>query len=235
MSKFVIFASARTGSTSLSRVLGECPDVKMAIEPFHPGFPDWNPGEKKYSELITDPNSMNSALDELFNKYSAIKVLDYQFSRKIYFTLLKRKDLKILFLTRKNLVAMAVSSRVANQTGEYHKTDKAFLYENLKPVDLSAIAKEVDYIDRQNKAYGKFLKDNRPNDYLKLFYEELYSEDLKQDEKILLNICNFLGISLPPDEAIRKYMMPSNARINYQNLYKRIPNYSEIVEKFGEI
>ena len=79
MNKFAIFAGARTGSTSLAKVLSESPDVKMEIEPFHEGFSKWNPKEKNYSELIKDPQTMNSALDELFSKYTAIKVLTYQF------------------------------------------------------------------------------------------------------------------------------------------------------------
>jgi len=235
MSKFAILASARTGSTSLARVLGESPEVKMAIEPFHPGFADWNPEEKKYSELITDADSMNSSLDELFSKYTAIKVLDYQFAPDLYFIMLRRKDLKIIYLTRKNLAAMALSSLVALQTGEYQKTDKDTLYDHLKPVDLQAMAEQIDYAGKINKKFAKFLDLNRPNDHLKLFYEDLYSEDLNKNIQTLSLICEFLKISIPAKEAIIKYMMPSNAKINYGDIYKKVPNYEEIVKKFGEI
>lgn len=207
----------------------------MAIEPFHPGFPDWNPGEKKYSDLITNETTMNSALDELFDKYTAIKVLDYQFEKEIYEVMLKRTDLKILFLTRKSLVAMALSSRVAEQTKEYQKTNKTHLYENLEPVDIGKMEKEIEYIGRTNSYYRRFLDEHRSNDHLDLCYEDLYSEDLEQNKNTLKPICDFLGISMPSDEAIKKHMTPSEAKINYGDIYKKIPNYAEISERFGEV
>ena len=45
----------------------------MAIEPFHPDYAEWNPGQKNYSALITNSASMNAALDELFAEHDAIK------------------------------------------------------------------------------------------------------------------------------------------------------------------
>src|SRR3989344_1983765 len=44
MSKFVIFATARSGSTSLAEVLGKSKDVKLCFEPFNADYPKWNPG-----------------------------------------------------------------------------------------------------------------------------------------------------------------------------------------------
>jgi hypothetical protein len=37
---------------------------------------------------------------------------------------------------------------------------------------------------------------------------------------------------MPSEKAIRRYMMPSKAKINYKNIYKKIPNYEDIVKKF---
>ncbi|MBD3280690.1 hypothetical protein GF389_04155, partial [Candidatus Dojkabacteria bacterium] len=45
MTKFAIFAHARSGSTSLAQVLAASPDVNMTIEPFHPDYSKWNPEE----------------------------------------------------------------------------------------------------------------------------------------------------------------------------------------------
>lgn len=235
MSKFIIFASARTGSTSLARVLGESVDVKMAIEPFHEGFSKWNVGEKDYSKFIVNSETMNQALDELFSKYTAIKVLDYQFDPKIYYTMLKRDVFKIIFLRRKNIVQSVLSNLVAKQTSEWHKQDNIEIYKNLKPIDLNQMSEMIDYVTSMNNLYEKFLEKNRQGNYLSLFYEDLYSDNL---DKIIINlqtICDFLDITLPPRDAIKKYMLPSEAKINYTNVYKNVPNYEEIEKKFGRI
>lgn len=235
MNKFVILAGARTGSTSLAKVLSESPDVKMAIEPFHEGYAKWNPGEKDYSKFIVDPETMNQALDELFSRYTAIKVLSYQFDEEIYFEMIRRKDLRILFLSRKNVPQEALSSLVAEQTSEYHQRLNEDVYDNLKPIDINQMEKMVDYVTSLNKTYSDFLEKNRKGDYLPLFYEELYSENLNQNVETLEAICDFLNISLPPIDAIKQYMLPSEAKINYTNIYKKVPNFNEIEERFGKV
>lgn len=235
MSKFVIFAGARTGSTSLAKVLGESPDVKMAIEPFHPKFSQWNPGEKNYSEFIKNSSTMKQVLEELFTKYNAIKVLDYQFPEDIYSELLGRKDLRIIYLRRKNLVAKALSALIAHQTGEWHKSNKTDLYENLQPLNIQELEEMINYSRELNKTYETFLENNREGEYLPLFYEELYSESFDKNRKTLETICEFLDIALSPDEPIKRHMTPEEAKINYDQIYKKLPNYKEIEERFGPI
>lgn len=229
MTKFVIFASPRTGSTSLAKVLGESPDVKMAIEPFHPHYSNWNPKEPNYQQIITDSTSMNHALDEIFAKYSAIKVLDYQFSKDIYETMLLRKDLKIIFLRRRNLLEGAISTAVAHQTSQWHKQDDQTIYDHLQPIDINEIKDWVTNVGEMNKTYESFLRKNRRSEYLEIFYEDLYSDNFDENKSRLIKICSFLSISLPPDGVIKKHMMPSEAKINYNNVYKKIPNYEELL------
>lgn len=235
MNKFIIFATARTGSTSLARVLGESSDVKMAIEPFHEGFSKWNPEEKDYSKFIVDSKTLDEALDDLFSRYTAIKVLDYQLEPEIYYSMFKRKELKILFLRRKNIAQSVLSNLVAEQTSQWHKQDNTEIYKDLKPIDLTKMSEMIDYVTAMNSENAKFLEENRKGDYLPLYYEELYSDSLEQNITNLKVICNFLEISLPPEEAVVKYMLPAEAKINYLDIYKNVPNYKEIEEKFGVV
>lgn len=235
MNKFIIFATARTGSTSLARVLEESSDVKMAIEPFHDGFSRWNAGEKDYSNFIVDSETMNEALDDLFSRYTAIKVLDYQLEPEIYYSMFKRKDFKILFLRRKNIAQSVLSNLVAEQTAEWHKQGNTEIYKNLKPINLDKMSEMIEYIISLNSDNAKFLEENRKGDYLPLYYEELYSDSLEQNTTNLKVICDFLDISVPPDEAIKKYMLPSEAKINYLDIYKNVPNYEDIKMKFGKL
>ncbi|MFC1621781.1 hypothetical protein ACFL13_00095 [Patescibacteria group bacterium] len=239
MSKFVIFANARSGSTSLAKTLSASKDVKMALEPFHPKYSEWNPDERNYSEYIVDEGTMDKALDEILSKHTALKVLKYQFPKKIYFHMLKRDDLKIINLARKGYIQGAVSVLVAEQTTVWQKEEtgksSSKIYENLKPIDMTRIREMVDYGKSLNRTYGTFLKENRKGDYINLFYESLFSKTEKENISTIKDICAFLEISLPPKAVINKYMTPSKSKINFEGLYKNIPNYKEIEEEFGEI
>ena len=232
MSKFVIFASARTGSTSLADLLSTSRDVKLCFEPFNADFPKWKLGNKNYAKLVKDKNSLNKSLDELFTIYNALKVLDYQLPEKIYFELLARQDIKIIFLRRKNLFDLAVSDLVAHQVREWRKNKSLSIYKNLKALDEKEFSGKIKYIKHLNTVFNGFLERNRKGDYLQLWNEDLYTEDFKNNKKTLQKICKFLEISLPPDHAIKKHMTPSKAKINYKNIYSKIPNYEELKEKF---
>lgn len=235
MSKFIIFADARSGSTSLSKLLDSSENVKLCMEPFHPDYSKWNPGEKNYNQSITSSEKMGKVLDEIFEKFNAMKVLSYQFPSNIYLAMLKRKDLKILFLRRKNNALGALSSLIAHQTSMWHKKDMdEKSYENLKPIDIPEMKKMVDYMNELNEKYESFLKKYRSNDYLPLLYENLYSENDESNRKTILEICEFLNISLPPENIIERYMKPSNSKQNQNNLYKQVPNYKQIQETFRD-
>jgi LPS sulfotransferase NodH len=237
MSKFVIFATARSGSTSLAKVLAESKDVKMAMEPFHESFSKWNPKERDYSTFIKDEKSMGTAIEEIFKKHTAIKVLQYQFPEPIYFELLKRKDLKILFLKRRNNALARISGLIAEQTSIWQKSDTKKVdpevFNNLKSLDINELKKRIAYVEEQVQMYKKFLEDKRKGDYLDLFYEDLYSESIDKNVKTITEICMFLEISPPPLKAIKKYMLPSEAQISYNNLYKKVPNYNELAKEFN--
>ena len=236
MNKFVILADARSGSTSLAKLLNESSDVNLSVEPFHPNYSQWNPEEPNYSELIKDEKTMNQALDEIFGKYNAMKVLAYQLDQDIYKVMLSRKDIKIVLLQRKNLAQAALSSRIGEQTGIWHQSDmKESAYKDLKPVEISEIKKIVDYVGEINETYSTYLAKNRQDDYLHLFYEELFSEDMDTNVKKITDICQFLDFSLPPNSMIEKYMRPSKSKQNKDNLYRQIPNYKEIEKEFPGI
>jgi LPS sulfotransferase NodH len=231
MSKFIIFANARSGSTSLTKLLGESPDVKMCLEPFHPKYSKWNPTERNYSKFIKNAKTMNSALDEIFQKFTAMKVLVYQFPEKIYKQMLSRKEFKIIFLRRKNLAEAAFSSLVGEQTNIWHRKDMdKNKYAKLKPIKISEIKKIASYVEKMNDIYEKYLKENRKGDVMYLFYEELYSETMDKNTGKISDICNFLDIRHPDIKFIEKYMKPSNSKQNLNNIYSRVPNYKEIQE-----
>jgi LPS sulfotransferase NodH len=114
--KLVIFAHARSGSSSLYRLLQLHSSLHIAEEPFHDSYHSWNPSEKNYVDHITDIPSLEEQLGALFAKYNGIKILQYQLPVALYTHLLLKPELRIVFLRRRNLLQAAVSGRIAEQT-----------------------------------------------------------------------------------------------------------------------
>ena len=236
MSKFILLAIARSGSTSLAKLLGASDDVDMCIEPFHPDYPKWHPNEPDYSKKIIEVKSLDEAADELFEKFTAIKVLNYQLDAELYKHLMSRQDLKVLLLYRKDILASLLSAEISKQTGAWHKeelTDDSFeKYNELNPLDIDWLKKSYDFISSQNKVFKEFLEKHKAGNYLEIFYEELYSEDMDKNTKAITKICNFLQIEVPDKQSVEKYMLVSNAKLNMTKQYEMIPNYDEIIEAF---
>lgn len=236
MSKFIIFAIARSGSTSLARLLGRSEDVEMAIEPFHESWAEWHPDEPDYRNMVRDKFSLDEVHKDLFSRYTAIKVLNYQLDTDLYKHLLSKRDLKILFLYRKNVIESIISAEIAEQTSVWHRdelnaeTKKNFA--NLKPLDINILKEKYFYITKQYQEFVDFLERKRPNDHLKLYYEDLYSKNMDKNLRTLKEVCEFLNVKLPSREYIDQYMTISKAKINQRDMYKSLPNYDEIEQAF---
>ena len=237
MSKFIILAIARNVSTSLARLLNASRVVELAIEPFNPDYTQWYPGEPNYIKRVKDEASLDKVADELFSRFTAIKTLNYQLDTKLYEHLALRTDMKVIMLYRKNVVKSVLSAEIAKQTNAWHKEDlntaAKEVYSRLKPVNVDLITEYTNFISSQHTQLLNFLKNNKPNKYIELVYEELYSEDSEKNVQTITEICEFLNIAKPEMEFIDKYMKVSNAKVNNSEQYKMIPNFEEISRKFS--
>ena len=148
--------------------------------------------------------------------------------------MLSRPEYKIIFLRRKNLLDAAISNAVGHQTKKWHKHDYNSAPFNLKPIKIKELKDWIAYVGGLGDTYQKFLEKNRNNDFMLIYYEDLYSEEFNKNKANLKNICDYLQIGLPKNEAIIKFMTPANTKINYQNVYKNIPNYDEVVKSFNK-
>lgn len=231
--KFILFANARSGSTSLAKTLDVSPDITLSMETFHPRYIQWNPDENDYSKTIKTEENMSKALNEISKKYNAMKVLKYQFSKKIYSTMLLEKDIKIINLSRKNAFDAALSSLIAQQTNIWQKEDEKEV-EQLKEIPIYKIQEIVENYDSDNKYYAEILDKNKPEEHIDLFYEDIFSEDNGENIRLIEKLTSFLGISMPPKNIIAKYMVPSSASIESKKRYSDIPNWAGIKKEFKE-
>jgi LPS sulfotransferase NodH len=231
--KFIIFANARSGSTSLAKTLASSPDVNLSMETFHPKYFEWNPDERDYSKTIKSEEDMREAIKEIFRKYNAMKVLKYQFSKRIYSTMLLEDGIKIINLSRRNAFDAALSSLIAQQTKVWQKEDEGEEL-SLKEIPTNKIREIVENYDKDNEYYRNLLDQNKTNEHIDLVYEDIFSENNNNNIKLINEIGNFLGIRTPNEDVIAKYMVPSSASIYSKRKYKDIPNWIEIQKEFTE-
>ncbi len=231
--KFIIFANARSGSTSLAKTLASSPDVNLSMETFHPEYSDWNPGEKNYSESIKNEADMKEALKEISKKYNAMKVLKYQFPKEIYSAMLLGDGIKIVNLSRRNAFDAALSSLIAQQTNVWQKEDERVDIE-LKAIPIYEIQEIIEKDEEDNLYYRDLLDKGKISEHIDLFYEDIFSENNEENIKLIKEIVKFLGIHMPMDDVIAKYMIPSSASIDSKKRYEEIPNWDEIKKEFKE-
>jgi hypothetical protein len=235
--KIVLFAHARSGSTSLYRILQLHPLLNLALEPFWDGFAAHNPGEKNYVDLIDDIPSLERALDELFSRYDGVKILDYQLPEKLYTHLLLMPNIRVIFLRRRNLLQAEVSGCIAKQTKVWQISDMneetQSAYRNLKPVPLSKIADGLEYATDLRDYYSEVISRRPVGTYHQVFYQDLYTDDLDANRTAVCRIFEFLGMELPDSEELDFHLNPQTSKINTSQSYALLPNAKEINERFG--
>ncbi|MEJ7809527.1 MAG: hypothetical protein WKG32_03835 [Gemmatimonadaceae bacterium] len=234
---FILFAHARSGSSNLLKALQLHPRLRIAEEPFHHQYDEWNPGEPRYVDLITDIPSLERALAELFARYDGLKVLDYQLPEELYTHLLLKSDLRVIFLRRRNMLRAVVSNFIAKQTGIWKMWDLtgdlASAYANLRPIPLDEVADTLDY-GRELREYYLGVMARKPADArLMLEYEALYTDDVAQNREALRGVFAFLGLDMPATPALDYYLDPRASKINNEQTYGYVPNIEAINERFG--
>lgn len=212
---FIIFAHARSGSTSLVRLLNLREDlILFNFEAFNP---NWDLpknlssifgscseqislfGKSTQVTSFKSPNNFDQYLRFLFSMYDGFKVLWCQLTCENSMKLISRKNLKVIFLYRESALETAISNMLAIQTGvweTHHKRLKGFGDKNyLKcDIDYKYLENTCQYLKRAREHYQLFLKEHNV-DHIEITYESLFGHDLDFSSKIsrLNDVLNFLG------------------------------------------
>jgi hypothetical protein len=235
--KLVLFAHARSGSSTLYRILQSHPALHIAEEPFHDKYGTWKPGEKNYVDHIHDIPSLEAQLDELYARYNGIKVLTYQLPEELYTHLLLKSELRIVYLRRKNVLQAAVSALIGGQTGVWKvwdlKQEIVEHYRDLASLPIDKLREIVEWDHASLARYSRVL-DRRPKgSYVKLVYEELYTPDVAANKRVLRPVFDMLGLTMPETEELDRLLDPAITKLNSEETYRLVPNAVEIDEKLG--
>ena len=235
--RLVLFAHARTGSTSLMHLLNLHSDIRMCHEPFHPSHSTWYTGEENYVDLIKDETSLDAQLSKIFQRYTGIKTLSYQLPEKLYERLLSRDDIKVIFLSRRNSLQAAVSGFIARQTNVWQRSDLEKSggrpVAQLEPVPVDQLHATLKYYYELDGVYREFVSRKPSSSALQIFYEDLFSSNLDENREVLRSIFRFVELDMPQSENVDKLLDPGQTKVTSSAVYRSIPNAALIDQELG--
>ncbi len=235
--RLILFAHARTGSTSLMHLLNLHSDIRMCHEPFHPSHSTWYMGEENYVDLIKDEISLDAQLSKIFVRYNGIKTLSYQLPENLYERILSRDDIKVIFLSRRNRLQAAVSGFIARQTNVWQRSDLdksgSRHVAQLEPVPVNQLRETLKYYCELDAVYRELVSRKSTSSALQIFYEDVFSPDLGENREALRSIFHFVGLDMPQSENIDKLLDPGQTKVTSAAVYRSIPNATLIDRELG--
>ena len=233
--RFVVFAHARSGSTSFVRALERHPRIRVLNEPFSETFQQWHPHHPDYRAHVTDPASLDRYLEDMYSECNGIKVLSYQRPRELYAHLLRSADRRVILMRRANLLQSVVSMMVSEQTDVWHAWDVerpiSELYAQLRPLDADDVRSRIDVLADEIAFYDRVLSDKMPADVLKLTYEDVYFRGAGRE--FLDEATRFLDLDPVADEQADALLDPARTKLNSRESYAFVPNARELDAKLG--
>jgi hypothetical protein len=235
--RFVVFAHARSGSTSFVRALERHPRIRVVNEPFSGTFTKWNPGEREYRDLVTDERSLDEQLAFIYGDVNGIKALSYQLPRELYVHMLRNPERKVIVVRRANLLQSVVSMMIAEQTDIWHSWDVDGsldeLYAKLQPLPADDVRDRMAMIADEVRFYDDVLSERDPADVMRVTYEELYEGAPEERRRLLDDATRFLGLEPVADEQADALLDPGTTKLNTDATYARVPNARELDAELG--
>jgi len=245
--KVIIFAHARSGSNSLMRILDKGFGFsKSVVEPFNPKFnKEVISAYKQYVEFYGD-QYLRKYWKKIITEYDLVKHLYGQLSFVEDRQILESGNFKIIFLTRKNVLKREISGIIARKTKNWFlmgdenikKMREKVRNTKFEPVKVEKVREMMKYSIKLKEIYRNFLIETNKN-FIEVFYEDLFDEDLTIDAKIaeIRRISNF--VRGHPDlkeheiKTILKILDVNENKINNEETYLSIPNIFEIERELG--
>jgi hypothetical protein len=238
--KFLIFALARSGSTTLMQQLNLHPEIRCLHEPFNPGNP------RRVIAGAADCLSLDKAVEEIWKRHTGFKhVWDptgwpFGTNRELNQHLLRRSDQRILFLKRRNILRRLISYEISRQANVWDGSDasrRKVAEFKFQPVDIEWISRTLRFEKQAISSYRQVIVSSGV-DFLDLWYEDLFnSADQIAKIQTLNMIFGFIGYEPVSDERLKsqakQLFEPSTAKLNSTSTYRRIPNAHDIESHLG--
>jgi len=133
--------------------------------------------------------------------------------------IIKNKDIKIILLKRRNLLAVYASELIARETQKFWISDESERTSTTVTIDYNDCLEKLETREAYNNTSLRYLKDH---DVLEITYEDLVQDLVAGFTKLH----EFLGVDLYPPEI-------STVKREVRPLNKVITNYAHLRDKFS--
>lgn len=195
MLPFVLFCEARTGSTTLMRILNLHAEICCFDEPFNH---DYSPA---HAGRVTCTESLGQVIAEIWQTHNGIKhVADpsgWPFREaRLNRNLLLNPGHDLILLTRRNRLRRAVSVEIARQTGVWQPwseedRNKSLLFE-YSPIPVARLRTRLDADERFLEEVNSDVRTRAGRSFM-LDYEDLFRDAHDQTIVIVNKMIAFLG------------------------------------------
>ncbi|HVL03459.1 MAG TPA: hypothetical protein VM386_03365, partial [Acidimicrobiales bacterium] len=206
-------------------------------EPFNEGFTRWQDGNGNpdYLSRISDAASLDRVLDDIFDDWSGLKVLTYQLGDLLEHAL-RRVDVHVIFLRRRNLLAAVVSNLIALQTNLWQSWEAKgpidAYYERLEPLRVSDVEELLEWNKRRLAEVDAVIS-SRSSPTFRVVFEDVHLADQHAQRRWLAELWSFLGVEPVDHEQVAYHLDPSSVQMASPERYGRLPNATEINDALG--
>ncbi|HEX3683713.1 MAG TPA: hypothetical protein VHU83_14350 [Bryobacteraceae bacterium] len=242
-SGFVIDAMARTGSTTLVRLLNSHPDIRCLMEPFHP-----NRYEGQFHRMAIRARSVKPALDLIWYRWTGLKHVweaesgwPFSHNKKFNDEIVLYAS-RVVFLRRRNLLRRLVSSFMSRQLNFWVGTQREFRARieavPLKELNLESVLQQIK-TDQAAINERLELLQHHGIATMQLCYEDFYRREASSSAQLAMvnSILGFLRVQEISQEAFAKDWAPFFDSDAYQwaspETYLLIPGIEAIDREVG--
>ena len=235
--RLIVFAHPRSGSANLLRLLQLHPGLELLEEPFNEKHSSWWGPYGDHRNRISDLDSLEAVLDEIFAEYDGFKTLTYQLPEALNKAMLLAPNRKVVFQRRRNLLKAVVSGLIAEQTGLWSAAEAEApvldYYSGLEPISIEETAGRLAYERSMIDFYAELLSHLPASSCFNLFYEDVFLGPAAEQQAQLARLFEFIDVEPVPADAADRWLSPARARLNSEETYGRVPNLREIDEALG--
>jgi LPS sulfotransferase NodH len=214
---FVLFADARTGSTSLLLAIQR--RTRMVSEPFHPqngSFEQTRKGALRFLAWLKSEQMGAKHLSAHLDIYGNAEIL-------------RDEEVRIVMLTRDNILQQAVSWYIMEGTQNWHSQDEAKeSAARLSRIEYHHLYNLIQGILGRRAIYGN-LAAKRPLTHSTI-YEKLYSPDALSELNAVLRFLELPEASQDDPDVVS---FSARQRINTPDTYSLIENIEEVEAIFS--
>jgi len=234
---YVIYSLPRCGSTSLAQALNRICPASCVIEPFN-----GNNYGGRYVNIVRE-QGLNAAMDILSEEATGIKHVWNKYGWPFAGgmgandSILTWPKVKIVLLTRRNVLRRIISNEIAAQCRVYQPTTPSKIAVRMEyvfsPVDISKvkaiISDEAKVLDNRRARLVAAKQE-----WIEVHYESLYanSEPIRSRLDCFSEIARFLGY---PKPLVFDDIIQQPTECTSEMLYRKIPNIGDVERECGAV